>query len=113
MQNEYQAVQTELPSVLIDVVQMTKCSIKLEKHLRGSDRELQKTQHELQVANVAVLKAQHFVLSKSNEVCSFRQQLQVVEKQMDLAFENVTSGEVASAKLAVQSKRGLVRLQKE
>lgn len=64
---------------LVDVVRMAKRSITLGDQLTESDRELQHTQRELQVASSAVLEAQHLALSKSKEARSCRQQLNGVE----------------------------------
>lgn len=61
----------------------------------------------------AVLDAQHHVLGKLDEARSCRQQFEVVEKQVDLAREKVTSIEAASVEATARSKTELARLQKE
>lgn len=67
METKGRTVLTEVPVGSVDVVRMPKSSIQLEAQLAKSDREFQKTQRELQDASCAVLEAEYFALSKSEE----------------------------------------------
>lgn len=71
---------------------------------KESDRKVHKTQSEIIVISGAVFEAQHFALSKVKKALSCRQQLQDVKKILDLARENVTNVDAASAETFVQSK---------
>lgn len=99
-----------MPADLVDVVEMAKCRITLDKQLRESDREMQKTLCELQASRDAGLEPPHLPLSKSKEVRSGCQQLASVEKQMYLALEKVSSVEVTIFTAAVRLKKELLCL---
>lgn len=94
-------VDTEVPTCLIDVLQMAMYSITLEKKKREIDLELQNTQHESQAASSAVSEPKHIASSNSEEARSCRQHLEYVEEQLDLALEKVTSIGKASADAAL------------
>lgn len=54
---EYRSVPTEVLASLVDVMQITKYIVTIEKHFRNSNWKSQKSQRELQVANNAMLDA--------------------------------------------------------
>lgn len=104
------AVRIEITAGLFHAVLMAKRGITLEEKLRESDPDLQKVQRELQVARLAVFRAQYRALSKLKETFSFHQQLKGVEMRLVLAREKVVGNEAACAVLAVRPRRELERL---
>lgn len=92
---------------------MAKHGMTLEEPFGERDRELQKTQHEVQVANEVSLEAQNLALGKSEEARSCLHQLEGVKEQLDFSCEEVISIEAVNVEADVQSKEELAPLQKE
>lgn len=72
-----------VPASFVNVVRMTKRSIKLGEKQSKSDQELKKTQRELQISSGTDLESQHLALSKVKNARSCRQQFEGVEEQLD------------------------------
>lgn len=68
---------------------MDKYSIPLEEQPSECDRQLQKTQQELEAVNSNVLEAQAAALSKSEQVRLCREQLEDEGKQLDLISQRL------------------------
>lgn len=100
---------TAILASLVDVVQMAKHSITLDRKLRESNRELEKAQRVLQVTSSAFLEAQHLAFSKSGKAGSCCDQLKGVKEQLDLVHYKAISLEAASADAAVGSNGELAR----
>lgn len=106
-------MNAEVPANLVSPVRKAKCSITLKEYLNESDRELLKTQRELQVASGSVLEAQHLALRKSEKARSCCQQSEDLGEQLDSACEKAICVEAASAAAAVRLKGELARLLEE
>lgn len=94
-------VLTEVVAGLVDVLRMAKRSIILKEQLFGNDPEIQKTQHELQIAIGMILEAQHLPLNELEAACRYCQQLEDIEEQLDFFRGKSIVVEGASAEAAM------------
>lgn len=101
LQTKRWAVDTVLPAGLVDQEQIAKLITTLEMQLKGSHREMQKVQCQLQVTRGAVEKARHLAFRKSEEARPGLHQLEGERTQQNLTCEKVTNVEAPSVKAAV------------